>query len=116
MEAARIVPDADNERDGTGNGILLYRNHHALFDKQKWSIYLTHLEIIPESDFELLSLLQVMRSNIRHLKHSPNKEALEWRWNKFNKDLVRFSNTHPTHPVILSAIKSYRNLSTSFLN
>ena len=45
----------------------------------------THLEIIPDSDFELRSL-QVMRSNIRHLKHSPNKEALEWRWNQFIKE------------------------------
>tara|TARA_B100000427_G_C15402667_1_gene548386 strand:+ start:70 stop:972 length:903 start_codon:yes stop_codon:yes gene_type:complete len=85
IEAAHIVPVADNGSDWTGNGILLCRNHHALFDKQKWSIDPTHLEIIPESDFELRSL-QVMRSNIRHLKHSPNKEALEWRWNQFNKD------------------------------
>ena len=85
IEAAHIVPVADNGSDWTGNGILLCRNHHALFDKQKWSIDPTHLEIIPESDFELRSL-QVMRSNIRHLKHSPNKEALEWRWNQFNKE------------------------------
>ena len=85
IEAAHIVPVADNGSDWTGNGILLCRNHHALFDKQKWSIDPTHLEIIPESDFELLSL-QVMRSNIRHLKHLPNKEALEWRWNQFNKE------------------------------
>ena len=85
IEAAHIVPVADNGIDWTGNGILLCRNHHALFDKQKWSIDPTHLEIIPESEFELRSL-QVMRSNIRHLKHSLNKEALEWRWNQFNKE------------------------------
>ena len=29
---------------------------------------------------------------------------------------IKVSNIHPTHPAILSAIKSYRNLSTSFLN
>ena len=29
---------------------------------------------------------------------------------------LKLSNTHPTHTAILSAIKSYKNLSTSFLN
>ena len=29
---------------------------------------------------------------------------------------IKVSNTHTIHPEVLSAIKSYRNLSTSFLN
>ena len=85
IEAAHIIPVADNGSDWFGNGILLCRNHHALFDKHKWTIDPTSLEIIPKSDFDLRSL-QVMRSNIRHLKHSPGKEALDWRWNQFNKE------------------------------
>ena len=85
IEAAHIIPVADNGGDWFGNGILLCRNHHALFDKHKWTIDPTSLEIIPKSDFDLRSL-QVMRSNIRHLKHSPGKEALDWRWNQFNKE------------------------------
>ena len=80
IEAAHIIPVADNGGDWFGNGILLCRNHHALFDKHKWTIDPTSLEIIPKSDFDLRSL-QVIRSNIRHLKHSPGKEALDWRWN-----------------------------------
>ena len=80
IEAAHIIPVADNGSDWFGNGILLCRNHHALFDKHKWTIDPTSLEIIPKSDFDLRSL-QVIRSNIRHLKHSPGKEALDWRWN-----------------------------------
>ena len=85
IEAAHIIPVADNGSDWFGNGILLCRNHHALFDKHKWTIDPTSLEIIPKSDFDLRSL-QVMRSNIRHLKHFPGKEALDWRWNQFNKE------------------------------
>ena len=85
IEAAHIIPVADNGGDWFGNGILLCRNHHALFDKHKWTIDPTSLEIIPKSDFDLRSL-QVMRSNIRHLKHSLGKEALDWRWNQFNKE------------------------------
>ena len=85
IEAAHIIPVADNGSDWFGNGILLCRNHHALFDKHKWTIDPTSLGIIPKSDFDLRSL-QVIRSNIRHLKHSPGKEALDWRWNQFNKE------------------------------
>ncbi len=85
IEAAHIIPVADNGGDWFGNGILLCRNHHALFDKHKWTINPTSLEIITKSDFDLRSL-QMMRSNIRHLKHSPGKEALDWRWNQFNKE------------------------------
>ena len=85
IEAAHIRPVKDNGGDQSGNGIWLCRNHHSLFDLNKWSIDPKYLEIIPNNQNSLNSL-QIMRSNIRHLKYSPSKEALEWRWKKFNKD------------------------------
>ena len=49
------------------------------------------------------------------------KSSLQFSWSyqRCWKILIRwvsFSNTHPTRTAILSAIKNYRNLSTSFLN
>ena len=85
IEAAHIRPVKDNGGDQSGNGIWLCRNHHSLFDLNKWSIDPKYLEIIPNNQNSLNSL-QIMRSNIRHLKYPPSKEALEWRWKKFNKD------------------------------
>ncbi len=70
---------------------MFWKNHHTLLDKHKWTIDPTSLEIIPKSDFHLRSL-QVMRSNIRYLKHTPGKEALDRKWNQFNNEWLTGMN------------------------
>ena len=85
IEAAHIVPVSDNGSDDSGNGLLLCRNHHALFDMGKWCLDPTSLEVISATGHDLQSL-GVTRSNATHLQLAPSKEALEWRWEHFSSD------------------------------
>ena len=85
IEAAHIVPVSDNGSDDSGNGLLLCRNHHALFDMGKWCLDPTSLEVIPATGHDLKSL-GVTRSNASHLRLAPSKEALDWRWDHFSSD------------------------------
>ena len=85
IEAAHIVPVSDNGSDDSGNGLLLCRNHHALFDMGKWCLDPTSLEVIPAIGHDLKSL-GVTRSNASYLQLAPSKEALDWRWEHFSSD------------------------------
>ena len=85
IEAAHIVPVSDNGSDDSGNGLLLCRNHHALFDMGKWCLDPTSLEVIPATGHDLKSL-GVTRANASHLRLAPSKEALDWRWEHFSRD------------------------------
>ena len=85
IEAAHIVPVSDNGSDDSGNGLLLCRNHHALFDMGKWCLDPTSLEVIPATGHDLKSL-GVTRSNASHLRLAPSKAALDWRWGHFSSD------------------------------
>ena len=84
IEAAHIVPVSDDGSDWGGNGLLLCRNHHALYDLGRWCLDPEHLEVVPAEGHDLTAL-QVMRSNIRHLITPPDKHALEWRWSRWAK-------------------------------
>ena len=84
IESAHIVPVSDNGSDDSGNGLLLCRNHHALFDMGKWCLDPTSLEVIPAKGHDLQSL-GVNRPNISHLQLAPNQEALDWRWGQFQR-------------------------------
>ncbi|MCP9907895.1 HNH endonuclease [Cyanobium sp. BA5m-21] len=83
IEAAHIVPVSDDGSDWGGNGLLLCRNHHALYDLGKWCLDPEQLEVVPASGQDL-STLQVHRSNVRHLKQGPDPMALQWRWEKWS--------------------------------
>ena len=85
IEAAHIVPVSDNGSDDSGNGLLLCRNHHALFDMGKWCLDPTSLEVIPATGHDLKSL-GITRANASHLRLAPSKEALNWRWEHFSRD------------------------------
>ncbi|MCP9911691.1 HNH endonuclease [Cyanobium sp. BA20m-p-22] len=79
IEAAHIVPVSNDGSDWGGNGLLLCRKHHALYDLGRWCLDPEHLEVVPASGHDLTSL-QVERSNVRHLKQIPDQKALQWRW------------------------------------
>ena len=83
IEAAHIVPVSDDGSDWGGNGLLLCRNHHALYDLGKWCLDPEQLKVVPASGQDL-STLQVHRSNVRHLKQGPDPAALQWRWEKWS--------------------------------
>ena len=74
IETAHIVPVSDDGSDWGGNGLLLCRNHHALYDLGKWCLNPEQLEVVPASGQDL-STLQVNRSNVRHLKQGPDRLA-----------------------------------------
>ena len=84
IEAAHIVPVSDDGSDWGGNGLLLCRNHHTLYDLGRWCLDPEHLEVVPAEGHDLTAL-QVQRSNIRHLISPPDKQALEWRWSRWAK-------------------------------
>ena len=74
---------SDDGSDWGGNGLLLCRNHHALYDLGKWCLNPEQLEVVPASGQDL-STLQVNRSNVRHLKQGPDRLAVLWRWEKWS--------------------------------
>lgn len=82
IEAAHIVPVSNDGSDWGGNGLLLCRKHHALYDLGRWCLDPEHLEVVPASGHDLTSL-QVQRSNVRHLKQIPDQKTLQWRWAKW---------------------------------
>jgi putative restriction endonuclease len=84
IEAAHIVPVSDDGSDWGGNGLLLCRNHHALYDLGKWCLDPEHLEVLPAPGKDLTALM-VQRSNVRHLKQVPDPEALQWRWERWSR-------------------------------
>ena len=77
--AAHNVPVSNDGSDWGGNGLLLCRNHHALYDLGRWCLDPEHLKVVPASGHDLTSL-QVQRSNVRHLKQIPDQKALQWCW------------------------------------
>jgi len=84
IEAAHIVPVSDSGSDDSGNGLLLCRNHHALFDLGKWSLDPSTLDVVPGRGLDLGALL-AESSSVSHLVHPPSREALEWRWKWFQQ-------------------------------
>jgi len=83
IEAAHIVPVSNDGSDWGGNGLLLCRNHHALYDLGRWCLDPDDLEVVPAFGHDLTTL-QVQRSNLRHLKQAPDEDALRWRWQVFS--------------------------------
>jgi putative restriction endonuclease len=96
LDAAHIIPD--NEPDSTAtvdNGIALCKLHHAAFDSFFIGIspdYIVEVrtDILEEDDGPmLLHGLKGLHKNKIILPHSssfwPNKEFLEWRFQKFRK-------------------------------
>jgi len=70
-----MVSVSDDGSNWGGNGLLLYRNHHDLYDLGRWCLESEQLQVVPAAGQDLTTL-QVMRSNIRHLKQTPDFEAL----------------------------------------
>ena len=84
VQAAHIRPVAENGSDWDGNGIWLCQNHHSLFDAGIWSIRPGDLAVVPAAEYDLSSLL-MDKSDLKHLRATPFPDALEWRWEWFQK-------------------------------
>ena len=83
IEAAHILPKANHGSDHPENGIPLCANHHKLFDDY-WFTIDTDKNIIP-ADGLTLDDLQISYDNIKKLRHAPHVEALEKRYQLFQK-------------------------------
>ena len=84
VQAAHIRPVAEDGSDWDGNGIWLCQNHHSLFDAGIWSIRPGDLAVVPAAGYDLSSLL-MEKSDLKHLSAAPFPDALEWRWEWFQK-------------------------------
>jgi putative restriction endonuclease len=94
LDAAHIIPDPDPMGwPVVRNGLALCKLHHAAFDSYLLTItpdYLVHIreDILKEDDGPVLqhALKGLEHSHIllpHNPKDWPNREALEWRYNKF---------------------------------
>ena len=84
VQAAHIRPVAENGSDWDGNGIWLCQNQHSLFDAGTWSIRPGDLAVVPAAGYDPSSLL-MDKSDLKHLSATPFPDALEWRWEWFQK-------------------------------
>ena len=81
LDAAHVV---DKEHEGTDdrrNGITLCVLHHRMFDVGLFSIEPTTLGLLPIQPFTLADL-RISRADISHLRTTPHREALRWRWER----------------------------------
>ena len=96
-----------------GEGGLLSDTHWTVVkqhDARRWDYW-----FIPPNIFKMLFKEQDYTLKYTFKMNSGTQGRLSRRV-PFLNTKIKVSNTHPTHPAILSAIKSCRNLSTSFRN
>jgi putative restriction endonuclease len=78
-DAAHIVPVAAGGVNHPGNGITLCPTHHRLFDADYFTINPYTLEVVTAGELTLDDM-RIPFGTIRHLPATPNRSALEWRW------------------------------------
>lgn len=87
IEAAHILPKANNGSDHPGNGIPLCANHHKLFDNHRFTIDINMQVLV--SNGRPLEELQIKYQDIKRLRYSPRREALAKRLSIFKKNNKR---------------------------
>lgn len=88
LEAAHIVPVEEGGSDDPRNGLLLSPNAHRAFDAGMWAIDPTTLDIVESEKhkhLEVMNNLKFTKSNIQDLVNKPAREALEYRFDLFQK-------------------------------
>lgn len=84
LEAAHIVPVAENENYDIDNGLLMVSNIHKTFDKLKWSINPDTMRIVIRNN---TNVGQIKEYNNKYINISSNekfKRNLKWHYEKFS--------------------------------
>jgi predicted restriction endonuclease len=82
LEAAHIVPDAENGTDDPRNGLVLCRNHHRAYDCGLFEIEPETLVLHYTLEHVSATSLAISRTNLQHLSRKPHTDALQWRWDR----------------------------------
>ena len=85
LDAAHVVPVAENGSDHPKNSLLLNAAVHRTFDSHYWAIEPESLKIAVRKIGPTLESMKFKRTSISHLDQKPHPEALEIRWRSFRK-------------------------------
>jgi putative restriction endonuclease len=85
LDAAHVIPVANNGTDHVLNSLLLNAATHRAFDSHLWSIHPDSFKIATRSNGPTLDQMKITRMDLLHLKKKPHQETLEYRWKAFEK-------------------------------
>ena len=85
LDAAHLMPKAEDGSDDPRNGFPLCALHHRAFDKGLFTIEPDTLSVVTRPHGPSKSELGITRDNINHLKAKPHQSALDHCWKKWLK-------------------------------
>ena len=85
LDAAHVIPVANNGTDHVLNSLLLNAAAHRAFDSHLWSIHPDSFKIATRSNGPTLDQMKITRMDLLHMKEKPHQETLEFRWKAFEK-------------------------------
>ena len=85
LDAAHVIPVAENGTDDPRNSLLLSASIHRAFDANYWAIEPESLVVATRKQGPTLDQKKIIHKSILHLENKPHPEALEHRWNSFVK-------------------------------
>lgn len=80
LDAAHLVPDAQDGTDDPRNGLPLNAALHRAFDANLFTIDPDTLKVITKPDGPTLGDLGITTPNLERLPYKPHREALQWRY------------------------------------
>lgn len=91
ITAAHLVPDADGGTSDPRNALLLCANHHLAFDRGLFWIDPKTTRIVVADGYERDDL-NLLRSDLLHLRAQPARQALQYRWAQHRRGV---GSAHP---------------------
>ncbi|MCA1704025.1 MAG: HNH endonuclease [Actinobacteria bacterium] len=85
LDAAHLVPDAQDGTDDPRNGLPLNAALHRAFDADLFTINPDTLKVITKPNGPTLGDLGIITPNLEHLPHKPHREALQWRYQAWSE-------------------------------
>jgi hypothetical protein len=89
LDAAHIVPDSKGGTNDPRNGLMLSANLHRAFDRKLLAIHPESLQVVAHPKGPSLDDLGVIYSDLSHLPFLPARSAIQWTWDKAQKEWVK---------------------------
>ena len=84
LEAAHIIPEHIGGPDDPRNGLVLSANLHKAYDSSLWCIDPNTYDIVSKNSGPSLDAMGISIKNLSHVKELIWKEALIWRWERWD--------------------------------
>lgn len=85
LDAAHLVPKAEDGSDDPRNGLPLCALHHKALDKYLFAINPETLAVVTKPHGPSKSELGITKDNLAHLKAKPHQRAMDYCWAKWLK-------------------------------